>query len=252
MVTNLATDVTEHLPVERRIDTVLKTTGSDDEHIVIIEAQRARDPDKRASWPYYLAYLHAKYRCPVTLLVTCHDPTVARWARTPIDIGPPAHTSMRVHPLVLGPDNVPAITDPAQAAGDIGYAVLSALLHATSDRAPGILEALADALGTVETTEAKHLAETTDAGLGDTAIRKLWRDLMTTQTHRYQSLLRQEWTDEGRAEGKASSLLRILEHRGITVDEQARERITGCTDSPTIDRWIDRAFDATGIDDLFA
>ena len=36
-------------------------------------------------------------------------------------------TCMLVHPVVLGPDNVPAVTDLAQAGGDVTYAVFSAL-----------------------------------------------------------------------------------------------------------------------------
>lgn len=77
---------------------------------------------------------------------------------------------------------------------------------------------------------------------------------MTIQPDRHQ-LLRQRWAadDEakGKAKGKAKTLLRVLDHRGIDVDEQTRERITSCTVSATIDLWIDRALDASSTDDLF-
>jgi hypothetical protein len=52
----------------------------------------------------------------VLLVVTSSEET-ARWARKPISIGLPGMVSNVTNAIVLGPDNVPAITDPAEAGG---------------------------------------------------------------------------------------------------------------------------------------
>ncbi|GAA1041742.1 hypothetical protein GCM10009557_66160 [Virgisporangium ochraceum] len=54
----------------------------------------------------------------------------------------------------------------------------------------------------------------------------------------------------GQAKGKAESLLAILGARGVTVPDEARERITSCTDIEQLDTWIVRAATAIRIDDL--
>lgn len=56
---------------------------------------------------------------PGGLLVVCNKESTAMWARQPIMIGLPDLTCMLVHPVVLGPDNVPAVTDLAQATGTL-------------------------------------------------------------------------------------------------------------------------------------
>jgi hypothetical protein len=55
---------------------------------------------------------------------------------------------------------------------------------------------------------------------------------------------------KGLAEGQARSLLRILAARHIAVDERTRQRILACTDLVILDRWLDRALNATSLSDL--
>jgi hypothetical protein len=55
----------------------------------------------------------------------------------------------------------------------------------------------------------------------------------------------------GEAEGKAESILHLLERRGVSVRGSARLRITSCTSLDTLDRWFDRAITATHADELF-
>jgi flagellar biosynthesis/type III secretory pathway protein FliH len=55
---------------------------------------------------------------------------------------------------------------------------------------------------------------------------------------------------KGLAEGQARSLLRILASRHIDVDERTRQRILACTDLVTLDRWLDRALNATSLSEL--
>jgi hypothetical protein len=64
-VSKLPTDLTENRPVERRVDTLLRMDTADNGSFVLaVESQGRRDPDKPASWAYYLSHLYAKYRTP--------------------------------------------------------------------------------------------------------------------------------------------------------------------------------------------
>ncbi len=54
---------------------------------------------------------------------------------------------------------------------------------------------------------------------------------------------------EGLAEGLSESLLAILEARGFTPSEQARERILATTDPETLNRWLRRAVTAPSLDE---
>jgi predicted transposase/invertase (TIGR01784 family) len=57
---------------------------------------------------------------------------------------------------------------------------------------------------------------------------------------------------EGIAEGKRSSLLRLLVSRGFDLTEDARTRITACADIETLDRWFDNALVARTVADVFS
>ena len=55
---------------------------------------------------------------------------------------------------------------------------------------------------------------------------------------------------EGRAEGLARSVLRVLEARGVSVDDPSRQRILSCLDQDMLDRWLERAVTATTLSDV--
>lgn len=57
---------------------------------------------------------------------------------------------------------------------------------------------------------------------------------------------------EGRAEGRAEDILRILDLRAIDIPESARERVNGCTDLELLGTWFDRALTVTTAEELFA
>ena len=56
---------------------------------------------------------------------------------------------------------------------------------------------------------------------------------------------------KGKAEGEARALLKIFARRGLQVTDTQRAQILATTDLPTLDRWIDRALDATVAADVF-
>lgn len=106
---------------------------------------------------------------------------------------------------------------------------------------------LATALDTLDVKKAGHYAEFTEAGLGNTEARQIWRNLMSTETHRYVSQTRAE----GRAEGRAESVLDVLRARKIEVTPAARERIFACEETEVLGRWLVRALEVESVEELF-
>lgn len=268
-VETMSPDCTEIEPVERRADTVVHVSPpGGDRFSLVVESQGRKDPDKPYSWAYYLSHLMDKHKRPAQLLVLSSNPATAKWAEGPFKLGLKGEESVIVRPWVLGPGNVPVVTDAEEAARDVPVAALSAVVHREDPALEAILEPLARALGDAADEDiAKHYTLMVEAGLGTPARREVWRILLSTYfpgggpllKAREQELkeeFKEQWEAEIKAEleaeGEARAILRALERRGIHVTEAVRERVTGCTDLPTLDRWFDRAFDATNAEDLFA
>ena len=57
---------------------------------------------------------------------------------------------------------------------------------------------------------------------------------------------------QARTRGQVKALLRVLESRGVEVDEATRERALACADEATIDRWFCLAATATSAAAVFA
>lgn len=257
-VSVINSDLTEMMPIVRRVDTpLLVETEDGDRHVVIIESQSGPEDSRRRSWPYYISYLNNKYECPVTLLVVTADEKTAVWAREPIRVGLPQRPSLVAFPLVLGPGNVPAVRDAGTAGQDVMMTVLSALTHRNDPRVGAILRALAAALGEVELETAEFLAAFTEAGLGDSPAAEDWRKLMTTMPYAHlRSRLRDGWWAEGRAEGRteeaADAVLRVLHARGLTVPPMIKSRIRACTDVTELEVLLTRTVAVERAEDLFA
>lgn len=263
-VTVLSTDLTETDPLERRADSVLQAEflveDSMGKYILVIESQTDEDRDRLRRWPHFIAHLNDKYDCPVLLAVVCSKQPTARWARKPIEVGLPGLICQTTRLVVFGPDNVPAITDPEDAAADVMLAVFSALTHSRGARARGILEALATALTTIDEEAASSLSEFTEIGLGETPSAEIWRAMMATRTYPFVSQTRLQGREEGRAKGLAEgrakalagAIFKVLERRGIEVDDDSRQRIASCTDADMLDAWLDHSFVVAKASDLFA
>jgi len=262
----LTPDATELKPVERRMDSVLRLSPRDGGKptMLAVEAQSRRDPEKAVSWAYYLAFLKAKNNCPALLVVVCQDKETAEWARGPFHLGPDDWQPLTVRPLVLGPGNVPLIVDAEEAAADLTMAAFTAMTHSKSPDCTAILKALATALGTADDETLTYYSELVDSGLGDTPALETWRKLMENGSYfpgrgtlvettflKGKAAGKAEGKIEGEAAGQARSILRLLEMRGIPVNENQRTDITSCTDPETLDRWLERAFSATDAEELF-
>ena len=71
---------------------------------------------------------------------------------------------------------------------------------------------------------------------------ELWEIVMPT--------VAEEWKKEGRAEGKAETLLRQLERRFGAVPEDARARVLAASVGD-LDAWLDAFVSASSLDDVF-
>ncbi|HUN30921.1 MAG TPA: hypothetical protein VMU95_02795 [Trebonia sp.] len=138
---------------------------------------------------------------------------------------------------------------------DIVFAVLSAMTHSRSLQADVILDVLRTALADIDEESAARLSEFTEAGLGDTPAREIWRKLMMTGTFPYVSAVRSQGREEGREEGRstghAEAIIEVLDDRGIGLQDADRERILACSDAETLRTWLRRARRVATIRDLF-
>ncbi|MGW2642948.1 hypothetical protein [Streptomyces sp. NPDC001348] len=255
----MSPDATEIRPMERRVDTVLKVEPSEgDRFMVAVEKQTERVPGKGISWAYYVAYLHAKFGVPVLLVVVCHSKRTAEWAAGPFEnrVGPWATQVTR--PFVLGPDNVPEITDVSMVTENPALATISAIVHCESENHPAILNMLAGGIRFFDKATAKYWCEFVEIGLENTPARETWKGLqkmIATYFPGRGTLFEQTYLEgkaEGEAKGEAKAILRFLEARGVFVPEEARDRIADCTDLDLLNRWLDRTPHVESVDELFA
>jgi hypothetical protein len=259
----LDSDLTEIRPLARYADTVLRVETDDGPEVIVIEPQTGTSKKKLRSWAYYIAYLENKYELPVSLMVVTPCVKTADWARRPIILGPKRRPSLRVLPLVLGPDNTPFITDLETAAEDIVLTVFAALTHRLDPDIEKALQPLAEALGGLDETTARFFAEFTSVGLGDGCAYTAWKRIIMTMTYSYASRLRADFKAEGleegraegrakgRAEGRAETVLMLLDARGIAYTAADRERIMGCANLDTLAYWAVRAASVERIEELF-
>ncbi|MFE7480691.1 hypothetical protein [Streptomyces sp. NPDC057552] len=112
-----------------------------------------------------------------------------------------------------------------------------------------------EALRATDADAAAVFAEFTEAGLGATPARELWRNLMGTGLSHFRGFVAESFRDEGRLEGRVESrgegILRILAVRGVAVPDEARQRITDCKDLAVLDVWFERAVTAPTADAVF-
>lgn len=81
---------------------------------------------------------------------------------------------------------------------------------------------------------------------GDVKAKIEW---MTLPPRHFGAMLRRSWF-HGVPEGEAKALLRIVAQRGLPVSETQQRRIVECTDTDTLDTWLDRALRVASVDDL--
>jgi hypothetical protein len=80
------------------------------------------------------------------------------------------------------------------------------------------------------------------------AVRRALEELMAT-------VFRDEFVDglldQGRAEGEAAMLLRVLAARGFAVPDDIKQRVQSCADLAQLEAWGDRAVTAKSLEEIF-
>ncbi|MFI1917594.1 hypothetical protein [Nocardia sp. NPDC020380] len=213
---------------------------------IVVEIQLGKDETRKWSWPVYVSTLRARLQCPTYLLVVSPDPTVATWSRRPIELG---HPGLVLRPLVLGPELIPAVTDPKLAIDVPERAVLSAIAHADSEQADAIFTALLAGLQETDDEHGRMYYDLVLAALSTTAKKRL--EAMMAIKYEYQSDFARRYVAEGRAEGVARAVLTVLEARGVYVSQTSEDRIRQCKEPELLEIWLRRAATAESADDLF-
>jgi hypothetical protein len=221
---------------------------------VVFEFQRGEDDEKEWVWPAYAVNLRRRERCPVVLLTLCATDQLVGKFKAEIDIGP----GSVFRPVVLGPSQVPKVTDVERARAQPELTLLSAIAHHDFPDDEAILDALREALPRVR-PELGGLCYDYVTGRSEAARKYLEEAEMATRTYQYRSEFARSYYAQGRAEGEAkgeakgeaNAVLTVLLARGIEVPEEAQARIDGCEDIEQLTEWARRAATAEKISELF-
>ncbi|MFC8565571.1 hypothetical protein ACFUIW_07370 [Streptomyces sp. NPDC057245] len=201
--------------------------------------------------------MRAKFDLPVLLVAVCRSRTTARWAAGPFECRVGPWSSQITRPFVLGPDTVPEITDETLVADQPALATFSAIVHSESRGIDAILNLLAHGMRSFDVATAKYWSEMLEVGLEDTPARDRWRELEKVVISYFPgrgTVFEEAYYDgeaKGKAAGKAEGVLRVLEGRGLAVSDDARARVSDCTDLDRLDDWLDRAGTVERAEELF-
>lgn len=248
-------DFTDIVPAEYRADLVVLLVDDKPVLAIVVEVQLAIDDRKLFTWPVYAVGLRARFECPASVLVVTSDPTVARWASRPIALGPGASMAL----WVIGPDNVPIVTDSEQTTKDPELGVLSAMAHGHSEVETAVSIARAALSGIEHLSDRDQYMLYSDlilAALSEAARKALQ---MIPRGYEFQTPLirdsiekgRTEGRTEGRALGQAMSVIEVFEARSLSISEEQRARILACTDLDMLTKWLKRAVTVASADELF-
>jgi hypothetical protein len=158
-------------------------------------------------------------------------------------------------PLVVGPDGVPKLTDPARARREPQLAVLSVMAHGRGEleTAAAIGAAAAKAIQRLSEEQRVLYSLLIEANLSEAARKAIE---MQPGLEKFFTRAQRQNFERGRAEGvakgKAEALLKIVTQRGLTLTAEQRRRIMGCTDVAMLERWLDRALSVSSVAELTA
>jgi hypothetical protein len=249
-------ELTQTLPVERRADAVITIEKAEAiTAAFVVEVQLAVDDDKRFTWPFYAAAVHARFRCPTSLVVLAATSDVATWARGPM----PSFGHGAWSPCVFGPEEIPRITSLEEARRNPELAVLSAITHGREPEGGPILEATLLALARLDAPQRDSYTDLLHALLGELA-RAAIEALMPLADNPFKGSLQRAFIEhahlkgtlEGRLAECRKNLLAIFAERGLGPSEAGRARVEAEGDLETLERWVRRAVSAATEDAVFA
>jgi uncharacterized protein DUF4351 len=227
----ISADLTDIQPAEYRADMVIQLShDAAAVYGIIVEVQLSVDARKRFVWPMYAVSLRARLQCPVALLVVTADDAVARWAAQSVHLG----GLNQFTPHVLGPSGIPEVTEDAQAFSSPELAVLSAMSHGhhkNPERAAEIASVARSVVATLDPDRSKiyldlimsSLSEAARAALGQMDARKY--EYKSDFARHYVAQGRAEGIEQGRAEGRAALIVRMLRSKFGALDAEVEARI---------------------------
>lgn len=226
-------DLTETQPAVYQADVVILLLHEGTPvWVIVVEVQLKKDKDKPFTWPTCLTVSRKEHRCPAELLVVAPKPAVADWCAKPIAVGPAGFV---LHPNVLRREGIPVVTDPAEAARRLELA----MAHGETEQGAPIAAAALPAIHGLEDEErARFYADIVYNALND-AARLALENLM--KGYEYQS----DFAKKYEANARARDVLAVLRVRGVAVPDVARERILAEKDPVQLERWLEKAVNAT-------
>ncbi len=173
-------------------------------------------------------------------------------------------------PLVIGPANVPEVTDPEVATREPELAVLSAVAHGNGDNGLAVAGAALVALSRLDREHAVVGFHVIWNGLREPMRRALEALVMERQTEGKATILpfMQDFFEsgerkglregelkglrEGELKGLREALLGLLAHVGIALTEDEHVRVHTCTDATTLHRWVENVLGAKTAADVLS
>ena len=216
-------DLSEVQPTEYRADLVVLLLDGVPVFGIVVEVQLSTDERKQYVWPVYVTNLRARLKCPVGLLVITADDNCARWAARRIEIGVGSY----IVPWVVGPAGVPEITDEAAALADPELAVLRAMAHGKdADTDKSLRIALVAQLASLNLDEdrSRLYCDLVLNSLSEAARRAL--QSMDMSKYEYQSDFARKFVAQGRMEGRAELVIRLLGLRFGALGEDVKSRLS--------------------------
>ena len=241
-------DLSQTLPAHQYSDAVFVMRDTSGKVIcgTILEVQLKCDADKRLRWPHYVTSLRVALRAPCFVLVIAPSRRVARWAAQPISVGPGFSAS----PTVLGPHNIPVITDATLVTAVPELGVLSCLAHGRSPQGYEVATAAILAVRGLADAQALLYWEAIRAVVSS-AVATALENFMFPNGELFTSEFARKHRGEGRVEGCAASILLVLDARCLQVSDAEHQRIASCTDQATLEAWVRRAATVQATSQLF-
>jgi hypothetical protein len=233
-------------------DTVVVVGGppNDPAYGVIVEPQQSQDSGKLHDWPRYAAAFWLETGKPAWVLVFCPNHKVADWylRRQPVATNLPDYS---LPLIVIGPAQIPVITDPADVVSDAAMGVLSFVAHGDGD--PAVVQAFESALVKLPPASLRRYYELAHS-MSVPTLRNVLEEFMASDVLLSSPIAKENFAlglAEGEAKGEARAVLFVLEARGLVPSEQERATITGCTDLAQLQAWITKAVTVSSVGELF-
>ncbi|MEV5409750.1 hypothetical protein AB0K60_13045 [Thermopolyspora sp. NPDC052614] len=234
-------DLRDRISREMHADTVVFGGPRQDRWFsVIVEVETEMSEKKPHDTVVAAAVLWLETRAPVHVIFITPDPDAAKFAG-PVQISIGCLT-ITMHPVIVGPDHIPVLTDPNQMAGDLLTSALSVMAHG---HRPDVARAFVKLLGDLPADDATSLFNYT-IDMAPPPTRRLLEETVTTYVTE-----NSPWAQNLYRKGQADAVLSVLRLRNIAVPPDRQQQLSTCTDPTLLDLWLQRALDATHIDDLF-